>query len=400
MRPVEAGGGAPDETAGMDALRERLEKIKRKQQETAIGGLGGRDGGHLDEQEDGDAGLVQERLRTSTKLGLTQARAGPSRALVSVAPGGGPKDGISRPSIEKLSKKGVASCLALQAAAARGQKDKKKKRKGKKDKALSAQQTLLGGKRKRKKKKKGDKDEGGDPGGSDDSTGEDSSVSSDEEKASSEDETKLLPPLKKKSDREARVTGRTGGRSLERVGRRRRKCCPLAARNQAGDLLAQLDPKQHRESTISRRARVVLVGKLHRPSPCRTTRPAGGRPRGSMAGPRAGEPRPRLVRGEALGAVFSRTPDSGRVSSHAGGQEVWALDGEGHGRGREEGQGQQPPKRQRRSGLAESRALAGEEQRKRKEGQAEGELVDRSRSLEEPAMGLARGTRTRTRQTA
>ena len=44
-----AGGGAPDETAGMDALRGRLEKIKRKQQETAIGGLGGRDGGHLDE---------------------------------------------------------------------------------------------------------------------------------------------------------------------------------------------------------------------------------------------------------------------------------------------------------------------------------------------------------------
>ena len=199
---VEAGGGAPAETAGMDALRGRLEKIKRKQQEAAIGGLGGTDGGRLDDEEDGDAEPVQERLRTSTKLGLTHARAGPSRALVSMAPGGGPKDGISRPSSEKLSKKGVASCLALQAAAARGRKDKKKKRRGKKDKALSALQTLLGGKRKRKKKKKDDKDGGGDPGGSDDSTGDDSSYSSDREKDSSGDETKLLPPLKMKSDRE------------------------------------------------------------------------------------------------------------------------------------------------------------------------------------------------------
>ena len=121
---------------------------------------------------------------------------------MSMAPGGGPKDGISRPSSEKLSKKGVASCLALQAAAARGRKDKKKKRRGKKDKALSALQTLLGGKRKRKKKKKDDKDGGGDPGGSDDSTGDDSSYSSDREKDSSGDETKLLPPLKEKSDRE------------------------------------------------------------------------------------------------------------------------------------------------------------------------------------------------------
>ena len=139
-------------------------------------------------------------------------------------------------------------------------------------------------------------------------------------------------------------------------------------------------------NTVSQQSR---DGKLHRPSPCWTTRPVGGRPRGSMASPRAGEPRPRLVGGKALRTVFSRTSDRRRIGSHAGGQEVWALDGEGHGRGRQEGQGQQPPKRQRRSGLAENRALAGEEQRKRKEGQAEGEHVVWPRSLEEPAMGLA-----------
>ena len=200
------GGDFPPTAPGI--LRDRLEKIRARQETMGRGATPERDGEDLEKGEAGSAAHAVERLTTSRKLGETSIVAG--RGVQ--RPGNGQAErrgGTMKSLTDKPRTAGVTSSLVLRAAEACKRSKSGKKKKKKKEKAFDALRTIFGGKKKKKKKKKkkgGSEDPdggsgGGSSGGSGDSSEDGGSSDSSGGKESS-DEASLLPPLKKKSDRQ------------------------------------------------------------------------------------------------------------------------------------------------------------------------------------------------------
>ncbi|CAK9061007.1 unnamed protein product [Durusdinium trenchii] len=187
-------------------LRDRLEKVRQKQQNQGLGRRVRIAGEDQVFEEDGDASPAPAGLTTSSEIGTTREAAGARRAGTEIAVRE-PREGIMKNlRLRRQQNGGVVATLTSQAAKAL--QDKKRRPRKKKDKALDALKVLLGGKKRKKKKKKekkrkrGDDPDGGDSGDSSGSSGEDEkSGSCSESGDSSEEEKSLLPPLKKKSER-------------------------------------------------------------------------------------------------------------------------------------------------------------------------------------------------------
>lgn len=187
-------------------LRDRLEKVRQKQQNRGLGRRVRIAGENQVFEEDGDASPAPAGLTTSSKIGATREAAGACRAGTEIAVRE-PREGIMKNlRLRRQQNGGVVATLTSQAAKA--VQDKKRRPRKKKGKALDALKVLLGGKKRKKKKKKekkrkrGDDPDGDDSGGSSGSSGEDEKSGSYSESGdSSEEEKSLLPPLKKKSER-------------------------------------------------------------------------------------------------------------------------------------------------------------------------------------------------------
>ena len=199
-----SAAGAPSTAPGK--LRERLEKVRQKQQDLGIGRRVHFDGEPKELEEAGDAGHALAALTTGAKIVGETRPAGDRRAGLNDSSKGQRGDILKNLRLRRRDG-GVVATLATQAAQAARMKKKTPKRK--KDKRIDALKILLDGKKRKKKKKKEKKrkreedPDGGDSGGSSGSSEEeDSSASSAEAGNSSEEDLSLLPPLKKKSERE------------------------------------------------------------------------------------------------------------------------------------------------------------------------------------------------------
>ena len=350
-------------------LRDRLEKVRQKQQNQGLGRRVRIAGEDQVFEEDGDASPAPAGLTTSSEIGTTREAAGARRAGTEIAVRE-PREGIMKNlRLRRQQNGGVVATLTSQAAKAL--QDKKRRPRKKKDKALDALKVLLGGKKRKKKKKKekkrkrGDDPDGGDSGDSSGSSGEDEkSGSCSESGDSSEEEKSLLPPLKKKSER---AEGSVLELLITQIEQRLNELGGAAEHeNPVSHGLALPDPLRRCELPDSRRSRVVLDSQLHRPVARWPTGPAGGCPRGSLAGPRASGAGPELVRCPASRNILTRPCHSGGTGGDVSGQEVFEADGEGHRPGQQVTKQQ---RRQRRCRLGSTRSLAGKRKaRQRQQG--------------------------------
>ena len=133
-------------------LRDRLEKVRQKQQNRGLGRRVRIAGENQVFEEDGDASPAPAGLTTSSKIGATREAAGACRAGTEIAVRE-PREGIMKNlRLRRQQNGGVVATLTSQAAKA--VQDKKRRPRKKKDKALDALKVLLGGKKRKKKKRK------------------------------------------------------------------------------------------------------------------------------------------------------------------------------------------------------------------------------------------------------